>query len=116
MLAAFILSACAHRAPTTPRAPVEAEIKRLEPTPRSFEVAAPQRDEEKIEVLKTWLSREEVEEMREAEAHHEWERHAFWSMRQDRESLRPTDLRPGGPTCLCVLGDPLCKCLGDPSE
>lgn len=110
-------SACAHQGATTIRPPLEeaVAIKRVEPASRSFEVEAPPKDEKKIEVLKTWLSREEVEAVREAEAHHVWEAHAFWSMRKDRESLRPTDLRPGG-KCLCVLGDPLCKCLGDASE
>lgn len=119
LLGAVSLSACAHQgAATTVRAPREdaVAIKSVEPAPHSFEVAAPQKDEAKNEVLKTWLSREEVEAMREGEAHRAWEVQAFWSMRKDRESLRPTDLRPGGTTCLCVLGDPLCKCLGDASE
>lgn len=117
MLGAFTLSACTHQGTTTVReTPEEAvAIKSVEPASRSLEVEAPPKDAEKIEVLKTWLSREEVEAVREAEAHHVWEAHAFWSMRKDRESLRPTDLQPGG-KCLCVLGDPLCKCLSDASE
>jgi len=90
-------------------------MKRVEPSPRSFEVAASQKDEEKIVVLRTWRSREEVEAMREADAQHAWEVRAFWSMRKDRESLRPTNLAPGG-KCLCVGGDPLCSCLRASSE
>lgn len=117
LLGAFSLSACAHRGSTTIHEPLEevVAIKRVEPASRSIEVAAPQKDERDTEVLKTWLSREEVEAVREAEAHHAWQAQSFWSMRKDRESLRPTDLRPGG-KCLCVGGDPLCKCLGDASE
>jgi hypothetical protein len=69
----------------------------------------PKADDEKTTALKTWLSREEVEVAREAEQQHARETQTFWAMRKERESLRPTNIGPGG-TCVCFGGDPLCSC------
>lgn len=112
LFGAFGLSACAHREPVTAHAPVEAM-----PTTKSEELAPPlvqssappKADEEKTTVLKTWLSREEIEAAREAEQQYARETQTFWAMRKERESLRPTNIGPGG-TCVCFGGDPLCSC------
>lgn len=112
LLGAFNLAACTHREPVTVHAPVE----RM-PATTSEEPLAPsvqpspslKADEEKTTMPKTWLSRDEVEAAREAEQQHAKETQSFWAMRKDRESLRPTNIGPGG-TCVCFGGDPLCSC------
>ncbi len=112
LFGAFSLAACAHQEPVTVHAPVETL-----PATKSEEPLAPQvppspslqADDEKTTMPKTWLSREEVDAVREAEQQHARETQTFWAMRKDRESLRPTNLGPGG-TCVCFGGDPLCSC------
>jgi hypothetical protein len=109
---AFSFMACAHResvrahtpAATAPVITVEEAARPPVQSP-----APPKADDEKTTVLKTWLSREEVEVAREAEQQHARETQTFWAMRKDRESLRPTNIGPGG-TCVCFGGDPLCSC------
>lgn len=107
----FSLAACAHQEPVT-HAPVERApaIKVERPAaPSVLASPPPKANDEKTTALKTWLSREEVEAAREAEQQRAWETQTFWAMRKDRESLRPTNIGPGG-TCVCFGGDPLCSC------
>lgn len=106
------LAACAHREPVTVHAPVETM-----PSTKSGEPVDPpvqpspslNADEEKTTMFKTWLSREEVDAARETEQQHARETQTFWAMRKNRESLRPTNIGPGG-ACVCFGGDPLCSC------
>lgn len=114
LLGAFNLAACVHREAVTAHAPVAIApaIKVEQPAPPPVQTSAapsPKQEEEGTTVLKTWLSREEVEVAREAEQQHARETQTFWAMRKDRESLRPTNIGPGG-TCVCFGGDPLCSC------
>lgn len=112
LLGAVSLAACAHRAPVTVHAPVETMPATTSADPVAPLVQpspSPHEDEGKTTVLKAWLSREEVEVAREAEQQHAWDMQTFWAMRKDRESVRPTNIGPGG-TCVCVGGDPLCSC------
>ena len=108
---AFSFIACAHGESATAHTPAAtAPVEVEEPAPPPVQSSAPPReDEEKTTVLKTWLSREEVEAAREADQQHAWETQTFWAMRRDRESLRPINIGPGG-TCVCFGGDPLCSC------
>lgn len=109
----FSLAACAHREPVTGHAPVARapaiKVEEPAPPPVQSSAPAPKQEEETATVLKTWLSREEVEAAREAEQQHTRETQSFWAMRKNRESLRPTNIGPGG-TCVCFGGDPLCSC------
>jgi hypothetical protein len=102
------LAACAHpehvEVPVESAAPpkiIEAVSRPVEKQPTEREVATPP--------PKTWLSRDEVEASHEVERQHAWDMQTFWTMRKDRESLRPTNIGPGG-ACVCVGGDPLCAC------
>lgn len=106
------LAACAHQEPLTVHAPVETmpTTQSEEPVALLVQPSPPlNANEERTPVLKTWLSREEVEAAREAEQEHARETQTFWAMRKDRESLRPTNIGPGG-ACVCFGGDPLCSC------
>jgi hypothetical protein len=112
MFGAFSFTACAHGesvAAYTPAATAPV-IKVEQPgAPLVLASPPPKASEERTTVLKTWLSREEVEAAREADQRHAWDMQTFWAMRKDRESLRPTNIGPGG-KCICVGGDPLCTC------
>lgn len=108
----FSVVACAHREPVTVHAPVDRApaIEVEQPAaPSVLAPPSPKSDAEKTTTLKTWLSRGEVEAAREAEQQHARDMQSFWAMRKARESLRPTNIGPGG-TCVCFGGDPLCSC------
>ena len=112
LFGALSLAACAHQEPVTVHAPVEERLpaKAAQPAGPLVAAAPPSNaNKEQESVLKTWRSRQEVEAVREVEQQHAQESQTFWAMRKDRESLRPTNIGPGG-TCVCFGGDPLCSC------